>query len=94
MFVIDFEQVNVPQRRVQCHYNTAFKCSKSTIKTLGKKAKYVQGEIIQKKILRGEVFRGNCPGRNSLRDNCTGGNFMGGNCPGGSCPVRNVQIPL
>ena len=53
MFVIEFEQVNAPQESVQCHQNTTLKCSKSTTKTLGKRVKYVQGEIMQLKMSGG-----------------------------------------
>ena len=43
---------------VQCYYNTAFKCSKSTTKTLEKCVKYVQGKIIQRKMSGGKEFHG------------------------------------
>ena len=68
----------MPQGSVQCQYNTTFKYSKSTTKTLGKSVKYVQGEIIQRKMsgegpLGGNFQRrGYCPEWELFRGNCSG----------------------
>ena len=64
----------MPQGSVQCHYNTAFKCSKLTTKTLGKSVKYVQREIIQRKMSGEkstwlEIFR--------TRGYCSEGDYLG-----------------
>ena len=67
MFVIDFEQVNAPQRSVQCHYTKAFKYLKSATKTLGKSVKSVQGEIIQRKMSGGMGGGGGIPWGQILR---------------------------
>ena len=86
----DFEQVNTPQRNVQCYYNTVFKCSKSTWGEI-----FRGGELLS----RGELFKGNCLGV-VVFGNYSGvivlgavaqgklscGEFHGGQLSGGSCP--------
>ena len=82
----------MPQGSVQCQYNTTFKYSKSTTKTLGKSVKYVQGEIIQRKMsgegpLGGNFQRrGYCPEWNYLgvivRGKKLRGEFHRGQLPG------------
>ena len=58
MFIIDFEQVNALGKH-SMSLNTAFKCPKSTTKTLGKSVKYVQGGIIHRKMSGGNSIGGN-----------------------------------
>ena len=58
---------------MQFHYNAAFKCLKSTTKTLGKDVKYVQGRIIQGKISWGNFMGGDF----QVGGNCPEGNYLG-----------------
>ena len=52
MFVTDFEQVGAPREAL----NTAFKCSKSTTKTLGKKREICPGGNYSEKNLWVEFY--------------------------------------